>query len=125
MDRAVVIHPNFPPGRRIVAGSDIHGNLPFFRALLDKIALTPEDILVLVGDLLEKGQESLTLLRYVMDLCRTHTVYPLCGNCDGLVYRFFQGDELDRRLQAVGSLAAGMSGGDEGANRLRQWGGVE
>ena len=98
MDRAVVIHPNFPPGRRIVAVSDIHGNLPFFRALLDKIALTPEDILVLVGDLLEKGQESLTLLRYVMDLCRTHTVYPLCGNCDGLVYRFFQGDELDRRF---------------------------
>ena len=77
MDRAVVIHPNFPPGRRIVAVSDIHGNLPFFRALLGKIALTPEDILVLVGDLLEKGQESLTLLRYVMDLCRTHTVYPL------------------------------------------------
>ncbi len=98
MDRAVVIHPNFPPGRRIVAVSDIHGNLPFFRALLDKIAMTPEDILVLVGDLLEKGQESLTLLRYVMDLCRTHTVYPLCGNCDGLVYRFFRGDELDGRF---------------------------
>ena len=98
MDRAVVIHPNFPPGRRIVAVSDIHGNLPFFRALLDKIALTPEDILVLVGDLLEKGQESLALLRYVMDLCRTHTVYPLCGNCDGLVYRFFRGDELDGRF---------------------------
>ena len=98
MDRAVVIHPNFPPGRRIVAVSDIHGNLPFFRALLDKISLTPEDILVLVGDLLEKGQESLTLLRYVMDLCRTHTVYPLCGNCDGLVYRFFRGDELDGRF---------------------------
>jgi len=98
MDRAVVIHPNSPPGRRIVAVSDIHGNLPFFRALLDKIALTPEDILVLVGDLLEKGQESLALLRYVMDLCRTHTVYPLCGNCDGLVYRFFRGDELDGRF---------------------------
>ena len=98
MDRAVVIHPNFPPGRRIVAVSDIHGNLPFFRALLDKISLTPEDILVLVGDLLEKGQESLALLRYVMDLCRTHTVYPLCGNCDGLVYRFFRGDELDGRF---------------------------
>ncbi len=98
MDRAIVIHPTFPAGRRIVAVSDIHGNLPFFRALLDKIALTPEDILVLVGDLLEKGQESLALLRYVMDLCRTHTVYPLCGNCDGLVYRFFRGDELDGRF---------------------------
>mgnify|MGYP002519371711 FL=1 len=98
MDRAVVIHPNFPPGRRIIAVSDIHGNLPFFRALMEKIALTPEDILVLVGDILEKGQESLALLRYVMELCRTHTVYPLCGNCDGLVYRFFRGDELDRRF---------------------------
>ncbi len=98
MDRAIVIHPTFPAGRRIIAVSDIHGNLSFFRALMDKIALTPEDILVLVGDILEKGQESLALLRHVMDLCRTHTVYPLCGNCDGLVYRFFQGDELDRRF---------------------------
>ena len=98
MDRAIVIHPTFPAGRRIIAVSDIHGNLPFFRALMDKIALTPEDILVLVGDILEKGPESLALLRHVMALCRTHTVYPLCGNCDGLVYRFFQGDELDRRF---------------------------
>lgn len=98
MDRAIVIHPTFAAGRRIIAVSDIHGNLPFFRALMDKIALTPEDILVLVGDILEKGPESLALLRHVMALCRTHTVYPLCGNCDGLVYRFFQGDELDRRF---------------------------
>ena len=98
MDRAIVIHPTFPAGQRIIAVSDIHGNLPFFRALMDKISLTPQDILVLVGDILEKGQESLALLRHVMALCRTHTVYPLCGNCDGLVYRFFQGDELDRRF---------------------------
>lgn len=98
MDRAIVIHPTFPAGRRIIAVSDIHGNLPFFRALMDKVSLTPQDILVLVGDILEKGPESLALLRHVMALCRTHTVYPLCGNCDGLVYRFFQGDELDRRF---------------------------
>ena len=98
MDRAIVIHPTFPAGRRIIAVSDIHGNLSFFQALMDKIALTPEDILVLVGDILEKGPESLALLRHVMALCHTHTVYPLCGNCNGLVYRFFQGDELDQRF---------------------------
>lgn len=34
-------------------------------------------------------------------------------------------DELDARLQTVGSLAAGMAGGDEGAERLKQWGGAE
>ncbi len=33
-------------------------------------------------------------------------------------------DELDRRLQEAGSLAEGMRQGDEGADRLKQWGGV-
>lgn len=92
---ARVIHPEFQPGRRILAVSDIHGNLPFFRGLLEKVHFTQDDILVLVGDILEKGRDSLALLRHVMELCRTHTVYPLCGNCDGLVLRFFEDDSWD------------------------------
>ncbi len=100
MNKAIVVHPRFPPGRRIIAVSDIHGNLPFFQALMDKIGLTPEDILVLLGDMLEKGQDSLPLLRRLMDLSRTHTLYPVCGNCDGLVLRFFESDELDQRFFA-------------------------
>ena len=98
MDRAIVIRPDFPRGRRIIAVSDIHGNLPFFQALLRKIRLTPQDILVLDGDILEKGGDSLALLRRVMELSRTHTVYPICGNCDGLVLRFFETDALDERF---------------------------
>ena len=92
---ACVIHPQFAPGRRILAVSDIHGNLPFFQGLLQKIRFASEDILILDGDMLEKGPDSLALLRYVMELSRTHTVYPICGNCDGLVSRFFETDELD------------------------------
>ena len=98
MDRAIVIHPHFPQGRRIITVSDIHGNLPFFQALMAQIQLTPEDILVLDGDMLEKGQDSLALLRRLMELSRTHTVYPICGNCDGLVLRFFETDALDERF---------------------------
>ena len=101
MDQAVVIRPWFEPGRRIIAVSDVHGNLDFFRGLMDQVGLTPSDILVLVGDLLEKGPDSLALLRYVMELSRTHTVYPLCGNCDGLVLRFFDTDELDGRFYSA------------------------
>ena len=59
MDKAIVIRPVFEPGRRIIAVSDIHGNLPFFLALMDKIGLTPDDNLVLLGDMLEKGRDSL------------------------------------------------------------------
>ena len=35
MDQAVVIRPRFEPGRRIIAVSDVHGNLDFFRGLMD------------------------------------------------------------------------------------------
>jgi len=54
-----------------------------------------------VGDRWEKGQDSLALLRHLMELPRTHTVYPLCGNCDGLVHRFFETDELDEHFFSV------------------------
>ena len=66
MDKAIVIRPEFEPDRRIIAVSDIHGNLPFFLALMEKVGLTPHDILVLNGDLLEKGRDSLPLLRHLM-----------------------------------------------------------
>ena len=92
---ARVIHPHFPAGRRILAVSDIHGNLPFLQGLLKKAQFSPDDILVLVGDMLEKGQRSLELLRFIMQLQNTHTVYPICGNCDGLVLRFFEDDSWD------------------------------
>ena len=98
MDRAIVAHPTFAPGRRIIAVSDIHGNLPFFRALMDKVRLSHEDILVLLGDLMEKGRDSLALMRYVMELSQDYTVYPVCGNCDGLVLNFFETDAMDRRF---------------------------
>ena len=95
MDKAIVIRPAFEPGRRIITVSDIHGNLPFFLALMDKVRLTPDDILVLLGDFLEKGRDSLPTLRHLMALSQTHTLFPICGNCDGLVLRFFETDELD------------------------------
>lgn len=83
------------PHRRILVISDIHGNLPFLKGLLAQLAFTPEDILILLGDLLEKGLESLNLLDYVMELEKTHTVLSLQGNCDGLLCRFFENDQLD------------------------------
>ena len=98
MEHPVIIRPRISPSRRIIAVSDIHGNLPFFRRLMEKVCLTPEDVLVLVGDMLEKGEHSLPLLRHLMALSRTHTLYPLSGNCDSLVLRFFQSEELDGRF---------------------------
>ena len=96
--RPVIIRPKLAACGRVIAVSDIHGNLPFFSALMEKIALTPQDSLILVGDMIEKGADSLALLRHLMALSRTHTLYPLCGNCDGLVLNFFETDALDQRF---------------------------
>ena len=79
---AAVIRPEISPGRRVIAISDIHGNLPFLKGVLEKVQFSQSDVLVLVGDLFEKGTDSLNTLRYLLELQETHTVYPLCGNCD-------------------------------------------
>lgn len=88
---AAVIRPDIAPGRRVLAVSDIHGNLPFLKGLLDKARFSRDDVLILIGDILEKGTDSLATLRYVMELCRDHTVYPLSGNCDHIDRVFLEG----------------------------------
>ncbi len=98
---AKVIRPQIESGRRVVAVSDIHGNLPFLKGVLNKVRFTPDDVLVIVGDLLEKGEQSLATLRYVMELQMSHTVYTLCGNCDYIDQTFLSGPGMDRQLWPV------------------------
>ena len=91
---AAVIRPDIAPGRRVIAISDIHGNLSCLKGLLKKVGFSRDDVLILVGDLLEKGRDSLAVLRFVLELQKEHTVYPLCGNCD-YIDRMFLDWEAD------------------------------
>ncbi len=68
--------------RRILVTSDIHGHLSYFKEILKKASFSDEDILFIVGDMIEKGPESLNTLRYVMELCNNGNVIPLIGNVD-------------------------------------------
>lgn len=72
----------FPANSRVLVISDLHGHAQGLKALLNQAAFTPEDVLVIAGDYVDKGPESLETVRYVMELCRTHTVYSLLGNTD-------------------------------------------
>ncbi len=111
---AQVIRPPIEPGRRVVAVSDVHGNLPFLKALLEQVQFTPADVLVIVGDLLEKGYQSLDTLRHVMELRKTHTVYTLCGNCDYIDRMFLEGRPIEtaafsqRSNSLLGAADAGV-----------------
>ena len=80
---------SLPDQKRILMISDIHGHADGLRAILGKARFSKDDVLIIVGDLIEKGPQSLKALRLVMALCRTHTVYPLMGNVDLWRWEFF------------------------------------
>lgn len=70
------------PGQRLLVVSDIHGHLNRLVQLLKKMNYDGDDILIIVGDLIDKGPESLRVVQYVMDLCRQHPVYVSMGNVE-------------------------------------------
>ena len=54
-----------PQNKRILAVSDIHGHRAWLEKLLKKVRFTSDDVLFIVGDIVEKGPESLnTCLLY-------------------------------------------------------------
>ncbi|MCF0122518.1 MAG: metallophosphoesterase [Ruminiclostridium sp.] len=101
MDRPAVVRPiSLPRGRRVLVISDIHGNLPFLKGLLRKTGFSDADILIVLGDILEKSTGSLDTLRYLMELSKTHTIHFAQGNCDATPLGFLSGkwpDEIAAR----------------------------
>lgn len=80
--KARISHVQVSPEKRMIAVSDVHGNLPYLRGLLQKLGFGEGDALFIVGDLVEKGRYSLETLRYVIDLAKTREVHLISGNCD-------------------------------------------
>ena len=83
---ATVQQISLPVNKRVFAVSDVHGNLDYLKGLLERISFSTDDVLILLGDLIEKGPRSLETLQYIIRLCKTHTVHVLCGNCDRLLF---------------------------------------
>ncbi|MBR3589249.1 MAG: metallophosphoesterase [Clostridia bacterium] len=82
---------NIEAGKRILVTSDIHGYLSYFKKVLGKACFSDDDILFIVGDMIEKGPENLNTLRYVMELCKKGNVIPLIGNVDAYRLKLIYG----------------------------------
>jgi serine/threonine protein phosphatase 1 len=71
-------------GRTIAVG-DIHGCSLALRALLDAIGPGPDDLLVFLGDYIDRGPDSRSVLEQVIALAGRCTVVPLLGNHEEMV----------------------------------------
>lgn len=89
MMKATVCRAALHGFRRVLAVSDIHGNLEYLKALLEKVNFCSEDALVLVGDLTEKGPDSLGVVRHVMRLAQNGNVWAVKGNCDTVLQEIY------------------------------------
>lgn len=68
---------------RLIAVSDIHGCVRYLEGLLKKLSFTRRDTLVIVGDSIEKGPESLETVRFILSLkADGYQVHPVMGNVD-------------------------------------------
>jgi protein phosphatase len=84
--QAVTLGDNY----RLIAISDVHGNLLALQKLLKKVNYTSDDILVFVGDLFDKGPEELILdnLAYIRGLAKQENTYVVCGNWERVVWEY-------------------------------------
>lgn len=73
-------------GRRVLCMSDVHAMPGLFQGALKAADYDPgRDTLILLGDLVEKGPDSLDFLRYLMDFRKGKDVRFLRGNCDQIL----------------------------------------
>ena len=79
------------PGQRLLVTSDIHGHSHYLDAILRMANFGGDDLLIVVGDLLDKGADSLGVLRRVMRLVRDGRCYTVWGNIDLWRYQRLQG----------------------------------
>lgn len=80
---------------RVIALSDVHGDLDGFLGALSKAGFSERDALIIVGDILEKGERALPLLRKVMEMSAKGNVFMLMGNNDAIFSSWREGAVSD------------------------------
>jgi serine/threonine protein phosphatase 1 len=81
---------------RLFAISDIHGCYkPFYELVVNTIKLTKSDRLMLLGDYIDRGEQSKDVIDFIIDLKKTgFNVFPLAGNHEVMLLDSFNNSEI-------------------------------
>ena len=79
---------------------DVHGMAVELNALIDILNPNPNDQIVFVGDLVDKGDDSPGVVRFVRELAQTHNVVVVEGNHEDKHKRFRRNTEARPEVAA-------------------------
>src|ERR1035437_6564820 len=82
-----VLRLPFPKGRAISVG-DAHGCLAELEELIGKLAITQDDTVVFLGDLVDRGPNSEGVVQLVKSLSESFSVYCVASNHDEKAIRY-------------------------------------
>ena len=84
---------------RCIAISDIHGHLDLLKRLLEKVNYCNDDYLIIVGDFVEKGNQTIETVEYLMELQKQNNkVFVLLGNCEYALEEMVSNPKLARQV---------------------------
>lgn len=73
--------------RNIIIG-DVHGCLDELKELINKLELSSADHLFFIGDLIDKGPDSVGVVKYVYELSKLYSTVLILGNHEEKFLRF-------------------------------------
>jgi len=87
------------PQRKIFAIGDIHGCLSHLERLIGMLTIRQEDLLVFIGDYIDRGPDSKGVVDYVLDLRDKYcTTVCLMGNHEQMFLDYLAGREAEMFL---------------------------
>ena len=65
---------------RTLAIGDIHGSSAALKALADFVDFAPDDVIITLGDYIDRGPDSKGVIDFLIELRKSHQVITLKGN---------------------------------------------
>jgi Calcineurin-like phosphoesterase len=100
-----------PP--RTIAIGDIHGCLAALCAILDVIRPMPDDLIVTLGDYVDRGPDSRGVLDRLVELAGQCRLVPIMGNHDDMFLQAIDGHHVTTLLGFGGTATLASYGGSE------------
>ncbi len=80
MNQERIVHIPDARDNRIIVISDIHGHHSLLEVMIDRLELTDHDFLIILGDFINRGTDSLKTYEYVKTLSRRKNTLVMKGN---------------------------------------------